>query len=154
MLRSLLLVALAALALAAQADYPWTYQRTEVARGVHVFAEPFGHAIVSGNIVAIVGDDAVAIVDSGHHPRLTRRIAAEIRALTPKPVRYVVNTHWHNDHVSGNSVFAEEFPGATIVAHAFTAQVMDKTIRAFQGPNCLPFLHEQSKPLRVVLASG
>jgi glyoxylase-like metal-dependent hydrolase (beta-lactamase superfamily II) len=82
----------------------------QVADGVYAFVEPFGHAIVSSNVVAIVGEDAVAVVDSGHHPRLTRAIAAEIRALTPKPVRYVVNTHWHNDHVSGNSVFAKRFP--------------------------------------------
>lgn len=141
-------------ALSARADYPWSFTRTEIARGVHVFSEPFGHAIVSGNIVAIVGDDAVAVVDTGHHPRLTREIAGEIRRLAGKPVRYVVNTHWHNDHVSGNAMVAEAFPGVTIVAHAFTAQMMDKTIRAFQGPNCVPFLREQSKPLRELLAGG
>jgi glyoxylase-like metal-dependent hydrolase (beta-lactamase superfamily II) len=109
---------------------------------------------VSGNIVAIVGDEAVAVVDTGHHPRLTRKIVGEIRALTPKPVRYVVNTHWHNDHVSGNHVFEEAWPGVTFVAHAFTAQVMDKDVREFQGPNCTPFLRTQSQPLRDALASG
>lgn len=141
-------------ALAARADYPFGYERTEVARGIHVFGEPAGHAVVSGNIVAIAGDEAVAVIDTGHHPRLTRRIAREISTLTGKPVRYVVNTHWHNDHVSGNAVIAEAFPGVTIVAHAFTAQVMERTIRAFQGPNCLPFLREQSKPLRELVALG
>jgi cyclase len=154
MARSLLAALALAPALACAADYPFTYQRVQVAEGVHAFIEPFGHAIVSGNIVAIVGEESVAIVDSGHHPRLTRRIAAEIRALTPKPVRYLVNTHWHNDHVSGNSVFAEAFPGVKIVAHSFTARVLDKEIRAFQGPNCAPFLATQSKPLRDALASG
>src|SRR5688572_14264291 len=90
--------------LALGADYPYSYKRVEVAAGVHAFIEDFGRAVVSSNIVAIVGEDAVAVIDSGHHPRLTRAIAADIRALTPKPVRYVVNTHWHNDHVSGNFV--------------------------------------------------
>jgi cyclase len=136
------------------ADYPFTYQRVQVAEGIYAFVEPFGFAIVSSNVVAIVGDDAVAVIDTGHHPRLTRAIAAEIRALTPKPVRYVVNTHWHNDHVSGNSVLGEAFPGATFVAHAFTAAVMDKDVRAFQGPNCKPFLRTQSQPLRDGIASG
>src|SRR5688500_20282186 len=89
------------------ADYPYSYKRVEVAEGVHAFIEDFGRAVVSGNIVAIVGDEAVAVIDTGHHPRLTRRIVDEIRALTPKPVRYVVNTHWHNDHVSGNHLFEE-----------------------------------------------
>lgn len=154
MLRSTL-AALALLPAAALgADYPYSYKRVEVAPGVHAFIEDFGRAVVSGNIVAVVGEEAVAVIDTGHHPRLTRRIVAEIRALTPKPVRYVVNTHWHNDHVSGNHVFEEAWPGVTIVAHAFTAQVMDKDVRAFQGPNCVPFLRTQSQPLREALASG
>ena len=149
-----LLALLSLLAIPALADYPFSYKRVEVAPGIHAFIEPFGHAVVSGNIVAIVGEEVVAIVDSGHHPRLTRAIASEVRKLTPKPVRYVINTHWHNDHVSGNSMLAEAFPGVAIVAHDFTAGMMDKTVRAFQGPNCLPFLREQSKPLRELVASG
>ena len=140
--------------LALAADYPYSYKRVQVADGVHAFIEDFGRAVVSGNIVAIVGEDSVAVIDTGHHPRLTRSIVAEIRALTPKPVRYVVNTHWHNDHVSGNYVFEEAWPGVTVVAHAFTAQVMDKDVRDFQGPNCVPFLKTQSQPLRDALASG
>ena len=154
MIRRLLPVLALACAGAHSADYPWTYQRVRVSDGIHAFIEPFGHAIVSSNTVAIVGEDAVAIVDTGHHPRLARAIAAEIRALTSKPVRYVVNTHWHNDHVSGNSEFAAAFPGAIFVAHTFTSAVMDKDIRAFQGPNCAPFLRNQSQPLRDTLASG
>jgi glyoxylase-like metal-dependent hydrolase (beta-lactamase superfamily II) len=69
-------------------------------------------------------------------------------------VRYVVNTHWHNDHVSGNHLFDEAWPGVTFVAHAFTAQLMDRDVREFQGPNCVPFLKAQSQPLRDALASG
>src|SRR5687768_9053439 len=154
MIRRLLPALALACAAAHAADYPWSYQRVQVAEGVHAFIEPFGHAIVSSNTVAIIGEEAVAVVDTGHHPRLSRAIAAEIRALTPKPVRYVVNTHWHNDHVSGNSVYAEAFPGATFIAHSFTSAVMDKDVRDFQGPNCAPFLRTQSKPLRESLASG
>lgn len=151
-----LLAAAAALlpGLALAADYPFSYQRVQVAEGIHAFIEDFGRAVVSSNIVAIIGEDAVAVVDSGHHPRLTRRIIGEIRALTPKPVRYLVNTHWHNDHVSGNELFAQAYPGVTIVAHAFTSTVMDKDVRAFQGPNCVPFLRTQSQPLRDALAAG
>ena len=122
-------------AFALAADYPYSYKRVDVAPGVHAFMEDFGRAVVSGNIVAIVGEDSVAVIDTGHHPRLTRKIVSEIRSLTPKPVRYVVNTHWHNDHVSGNHVFEEAWPGVTVVAHAFTAQAMDTTVRDFQGPN-------------------
>ncbi len=150
----LLAALLLAPGLALAGAYPWSYQRVQVADGIHVFIEPFGHAIVSSNTVAIIGEEAVAVVDTGHHPRLSRAIAAEIRALTDKPVRYVVNTHWHNDHVSGNSAYAAAFPGATFVAHSFTSAVMDKDVRDFQGPNCAPFLRTQSRPLRETLASG
>jgi glyoxylase-like metal-dependent hydrolase (beta-lactamase superfamily II) len=139
---------------AAAAAYPFTYQRVEVAEGIHAFIEPFGHAVVSGNAVAIIGDEAVAVIDTGHHPRVTRAIIAEIRRLTPKPVRYVVNTHWHNDHVSGNHLYKEAFPEATIVAHAFTSRIMDRDISAFQGPGCVPYIRGQSKDLRATLASG
>jgi cyclase len=151
--RLLALLALAP-AMALATDYPYSYKRVEVAEGVHAFIEDFGRAVVSGNIVAIVGDEAVAVIDTGHHPRLTRRIVDEIRALTPKPVRYVVNTHWHNDHVSGNHLFEEAWPGVAIVAHAFTAQLMDRVVRDFQGQNCVPFLERQTKPLRELLAKG
>lgn len=154
MVRPLLAAVALAPALTLAADYPFSYQRVQVAEGIHAFIEDFGRAVVSSNIVAIVGDEAVAVIDTGHHPRLTRRIVAEIRALTPKPVRYVVNTHWHNDHVSGNAAFEEAWPGVTFVAHDFTAQAMDRVVRDFQGPGCAPYLRKQSQPLRDMLASG
>jgi cyclase len=154
MFRHLLAALALAPALSLAADYPYSYKRVQVAEGIHAFIEDFGRAVVSGNIVAIVGEESVAVIDTGHHPRLTRQIVADIRKLTPKPVRYVVNTHWHNDHVSGNAAFEDAWPGVTFVAHAFTAQVMDKDVRDFQGPNCVPFLRTQSQPLRDALASG
>src|SRR5262245_5742714 len=54
-----------------------------------------------GNIGLAVGDDAVFVVDDQFAP-LTRKILAAIATVTPKPVRFVVNTHWHFDHVGGN----------------------------------------------------
>lgn len=133
---------------------PFSYTTVKVAEGVYAFVEPPGHAIVSGNTTVIVGDDGVAVVDTGHHPALTRRMVDEIRALTPKPVLFVVNTHWHNDHVAGNYVYAEAFPGARFVAHQFTARLMDAETRVYQGPSCQPFIRTQSKALREALASG
>jgi cyclase len=96
--------ALPAFALAAS---PFSYQTVRVAEGIYAVVEPFGNAVVSGNTLAIVGDSGIVVVDTGHHPDLTRRVAAEIRALSPKPVQYVINTHWHNDHVAGNFVYTE-----------------------------------------------
>ena len=152
-MRALLLLATLLIAPLAGAS-PFSYSRVTVADGIYAFIEPPGHAVVSGNTVAIVGEDAVAVVDTGQHPALTRRIVEEIRTLTAKPVAYVVNTHWHNDHVAGNAIFAEAFPAARFIAHSFTARLMDTETRVYQEETCQGFLRTQSQPLRDALAKG
>lgn len=67
-----------------------------------------------GNIGLIVGDDATFVVDDQFAP-LTPKILAAIRTVTPQPVRFVVNTHWHFDHTGGNENIGKE--GAVIFAH-------------------------------------
>ncbi len=62
----------------------------------------------------IIGDDGVLVVDSFYDPDAAKEMLANIRKLTPLPIKYVVNTHYHIDHVNGNSVFKEA--GATIIA--------------------------------------
>lgn len=82
--------------------------RTErLTPGVYVL---FG---AGGNIGLAVGDDAVFVVDDQFAP-LTPKILAAIAAVTPKPVRFVVNTHWHFDHTGGNENLGRA--GALIVA--------------------------------------
>lgn len=145
---------LALLASFAQAA-PFSYERFTVADGIYAFVESFGHAVVSGNSTVIIGDEGVVVVDTGQHPALTRRIIAEIRTLTPKPVQYVVNTHWHNDHVAGNWLYAEAFPGVKFIAQRFTADLMDTETRAFQSAqSCQAFIRVQSRALREMLAAG
>lgn len=65
------------------------------------------------NVGAVVGDDGVLIVDTRQSPRLAREILEELSRVSSLPVRWVVNTHWHWDHVFGNDVF----PGAEIWGH-------------------------------------
>jgi cyclase len=67
-----------------------------------------------GNMGLSVGDDAVFLVDDQYAP-LTERIKAAIAAITDKPVRFVLNTHWHFDHTGGNENLGQA--GALIVAH-------------------------------------
>ena len=67
-----------------------------------------------GNIGLSVGEDAAFIVDDQFAP-LTPKIFAAIAAITPKPVQFVVNTHWHGDHSGGNENFGKA--GSIIVAH-------------------------------------
>ena len=71
--------------------------------------------LAGGNAGFVIGDDGVAVIDTFQDPRPAKALLGEIRKLTPLPIRFVVNTHYHLDHVNGNDVFAAA--GATIVAH-------------------------------------
>lgn len=109
------------LATAANACEMLEYKRVQVSAHVHVFQSAEGTTgVVNGNIAAVVGKDAILVVDTGQFLGIARRIVADIRAMSPQPVRYVVNTHWHGDHLLANQVFKEAFPEARIVAHGFT----------------------------------
>jgi glyoxylase-like metal-dependent hydrolase (beta-lactamase superfamily II) len=67
-----------------------------------------------GNLGVSVGEDAVFVIDDQFAP-LTPRIQAAIATLSPKPVRFVLNTHWHFDHTGGNENLGKA--GALIIAH-------------------------------------
>jgi cyclase len=66
-----------------------------------------------GNIGASVGDDGIVVVDDQYAP-LAGRIQTALKGITDKPVRFVINTHYHEDHTGGNSYFQKQAP---IIAH-------------------------------------
>src|SRR5438552_18579398 len=67
-----------------------------------------------GNITVAVGTDGIIMVDAQFAP-LHDKIKAAIAKISPLPIKYLINTHYHGDHVDGNALFNKE--GATIVGH-------------------------------------
>ncbi len=85
-------------------------QTVKVAEGLYVLMG--GPA--QGNIAVSVGNDGVFLVDSMYGP-MHQKIVDAVRALSPQPIRYVVNTHLHGDHTAGNAAMAKL--GAVIISH-------------------------------------
>ena len=78
-----------------------------------------------GNTTVIIGDRQVFVVDSCFLPSAAKEDIAQIRKWTDKPVAFVLNTHFHNDHNFGNRIYMDAFPAVTIIAHAETKKDMD-----------------------------
>jgi len=107
-MRSLFMLALLPVALSAQNFDTIAVKATALQGGVYVITG------AGGNIGLSTGKDAAFLVDDQYAP-LTPKLLAAVAGVTPKPIRFVVNTHWHFDHTGGNENVGKT--GAVLVAH-------------------------------------
>jgi len=106
--------------------------KEELGGGVYVFRAPSDLEFwTSTNSVVVVNESDVVVFDSPTRAVTARAVIAEIRALTPKPVTVLVNSHWHQDHWSGNDEYAKAFPGLRIIATEQTRDFMSRMPAAF-----------------------
>lgn len=94
-----------------------------------------------GNIGVSVGDDGILIVDAEYAP-LADKIKSALRGLHPGPLKFVLNTHFHGDHVGGNPIFGLE---ATIIAHTNVRKRVSTPAR--RGVQTIPAMMEDGWPV-------
>src|ERR1051325_8857768 len=104
------------------------FKIVKLARNVYaaIRTEPPG-LTVNANSVFIINDNDVVVVDTTLTPGTARETIAALKQLTNKPVKYVINTHWHDDHIMGNQAYREAFPGVEFIAHANTRDYLPTT---------------------------
>ena len=98
----------------------------KVAEGVY-YGTATGSMTTVSNAVVVVNDDDVLIVDPGVTAGAATALIADVKTLTNKPIKYVVDSHYHYDHAFGNQVFG---PDVTIIGH-------DTVRRRLSGPDVL-----------------
>ncbi len=83
---------------------------------------------VDGNSVVIITSEGLVVVDTRTDTKSALEEITEIKKLSPLPVKYVINTHWHYDHILGNEAFKNAWPEATIIAHKNCLKQMEENV--------------------------
>ena len=102
---------------------------------MHVQGKVYVIAGAGGNITAQVGNDGVLLVDSGY-VSTTDQVVAAVRSISDKPIRYIINTHIHPDHVGGNAAISQQgstIAGGNVVGDIGASASQGATIVAFQS---------------------
>jgi cyclase len=109
--------------------------KIQIADGVFLFqTAPYGPVGLDGNSIVVTSDAGVLVFDTNGTPSAAAAVLAEVRRLTDKPVRYIVNSHWHWDHCYGTEVCTQAFPDAVVIAHEKTRQMMMGPALEFNRP--------------------
>ncbi len=95
----------------------YKYETEKVTEDIYVLKPLINdYRWVTANIVVIVNSEDVLVVDSGLLPEAGTEAVKEIKKITNKPVKFLLNTHWHGDHWQGNESFAKAYPGIEFIA--------------------------------------
>lgn len=125
------MLTLVAALLVAAPDTLRVFDVDTLAEGVYaarVLPRPDAYAFA--NSLVVLGEDGVLVVDTQQSATAAGVLVEIVRSLTSLPVRWVVNTHWHGDHVYGNQAWADAFPDARFLAHPATrAAMQDEGVR-------------------------
>ncbi|HEY7511299.1 MAG TPA: MBL fold metallo-hydrolase [Vicinamibacteria bacterium] len=131
----------------------YDFELRRVAEGVYVAVRPdVFRQPVEGNLTFIVNQADVFVVDAGGTQASAESAIKLLRSVTEKPVRYLVNTHWHGDHNLGNPAWLEAYPGVEILAHPNTIAAM--TPANIDLENLPKQLTETMDALRKGIATG
>ncbi len=123
---------------------------TKLAEGVYTIRHVDApDTFPQGNTTVIIGEREALVVDSCYMSSSAAEDIAQIRQWTNKPVRYLVNTHWHFDHTMGNGVYWDAFPGLSIVAHTETARQI-----AGYNPGWFERFPKRGERLKQIVATG
>ena len=130
--------------------------KEDLGDGIFVFRAPSDLEYwTATNSVVIVNDDDVTVFDSPTRAVTARAVIAEIRKLTSKPVRVLINSHWHQDHWSGNDEYVKAFPGLRIIATEQTRAYMSRMGPRFFVNEAEGFgLAQSRKDLATAIATG
>jgi cyclase len=142
LLVSLMLVTAVAFAAAAASGQEQDFSKVQI-KATKVSGNIYMLEGAGGNIAASIGEDGIVIVDDQFAP-LTDKIQASLKSLgiTDKPVRFVINTHYHGDHTGGNAPFANS--GSTVIAQDNVRKRMASGGTAGTGPGGT--IHMENKP--------
>lgn len=123
-------------------DTPLPFTLHEVGPGEFAAIDLQGHS--GSNAGFVIGDDGVLVIDTFEHEDAAHALLAEIRKKTSLPIKFVVNTHYHLDHVTGNAVFAQA--GAVVMAQ--------RNVRAWIHTENLKFFGAKITPEQRAMVAG
>lgn len=127
-----------------------THTLTRLAEGVYAVQGRFQGA----NATIIINEESVLIVDSHGSSASASALLEEVPRLTDRPVRYVVNTHWHADHHVGNQAYYNAFPGeVAFISHRLTREDIPELAKQ-QLRDVAPFMEEPLHKAREQLETG